>query len=164
MRQEEETRKAVMSNPRYRDLLEQQSVAAFKKYSGVITGAKMVDSWDRVTSAAGLLADAAGVVSAGTGNVLSAVEEVAEGIPKGIYALYYRAKTGDWKSIPLWTEYEIASLIPFVGDAIDMTNIYVHRARKMTKEKVKKEFWKHAKSSGLERRMDYGNEDLRRAA
>src|SRR3989344_4755959 len=82
MREDEEIRKAVLSNPRYRDLLEQQSVAAFKKYSGVITGAKMVDSWDRVTSAAGLLADAAGVVSAGTGNVLSAVEEVAEGIPK----------------------------------------------------------------------------------
>ena len=164
MREDEEIRKAVLSNPRYRDLLEQQSVVAFKKYSGVITGAKVVDSWDRVTSAAGLVADAAGVVSAGAGNVISAVEEVAEGIPKGIYALYYLAKTGDWKSIPLWTAYEIASLIPFVGDAIDMTNIYVHRARKMTKEKVKKEFWKHAKSSGLERRMDYGNEDLRRAA
>ena len=46
------------------------------------------------------------------------------------------------KAIPYWTAMEAASFIPYLGDAIDMSNIYVNRARKITKDKVKKEMRK----------------------
>ena len=152
LREDEYIRMAIINNPDYRNLLEQEISSAFKKYRGVILGAKVVDSWDRVTSALGLVGDAVGIVSGGLGNLISAGEEIVEGIPKGIYALYYGKKTGDWKAIPVWALYEGASFIPGIGDAIDMTNIYVNRARKMTKEKAKEEFRKRLKS-GLEKRI-----------
>jgi len=69
-------------------------------------------------------------------------EEVSELIPKSVYALYYLTKTGDWKSIPIWAGVEAASFIPYVGDAIDMTNIYINRARDFTKKKLKEDFRK----------------------
>jgi hypothetical protein len=142
LREDEQLRTRVMLNPDYRVLLEKKVAQVFKEYRGVLTGSKLVDSWDRVTSAMGLLGDAASPFSAGLGTLLSAGEEIVESIPKAIYALYYGAKTKDWKAIPYWTAAEAASFIPYLGDAIDMSNIYLHRARKITKEKVKKEMRK----------------------
>jgi len=151
LREDEAIRTAVISNPRYRELLEKYVAKNFKKYRGVMKGAKVVDSWDRVTSAMGLVGDAVGPFSGGLGYAFSALEEVGEMIPKGIYALYYVKKTGDKKAIPLWAGAEAASFIPYVGDAIDMTNIYVNMARKITKEKTKEDFRRIIKSSKLER-------------
>lgn len=150
LREDEDIRLAVVNNPFYREFLEKEVSDVFKDYRGIIYGARVVDSWDRVTSSLGLIGDAAGVVSGGLGNVISAGEEIVEGIPKGIYALYYGKKTGDWKAIPLWALYETASFIPGVGDLIDMTNIYVDRARYMTKNKVKENF---KKKVGLEGKL-----------
>jgi hypothetical protein len=147
LREDEELRTKIMLNPEYRGLLEQKVAQIFKEYRGVLTGSKLVDSWDRVTSGVGLLGDAAGPFSAGLGNLLSAGEDVVESIPKAIYAIYYGAKTKDLKAIPYWTAMEAASFIPYIGDAIDMSNIYIHRARKATKEKVKKEMRKILPSS-----------------
>jgi hypothetical protein len=152
LREDEYIRSLVIQNPEYRGLLERNVSEAFKKYRGVIYGARVVDSWDRVTSALGLIGDAVGPFSAGAGNLFSAGEEIVEGIPKGIYALYYLKKTGDKKAIPLWAGAEAASFIPYVGDAIDMTNIYVNRARRMTKEKAKEEF---RRNLNLEARVSY---------
>jgi hypothetical protein len=151
LREDEYIRNAVIRNPQYKELLKKKATETFKKYRGVIYGSKVVDSWDRVTSAAGLAGDAVGPFSAGAGYVFSALEEVVETIPKGIYALYYLAKTGDKKAIPIWAGAEVASLTPYVGDAIDMTNIYVNRARKITKDKVKKDFRNMLKTSKLEK-------------
>lgn len=142
LREDEELRNRVMANPQYRQLLEEKVAQTFKEYRGVLTGSKLVDSWDRVTSSVGLVADAAGPFSGGLGNLISAGEEIPELIPKAIYALYYGAKTKDYKAIPYWTAIEAASFIPYLGDAIDMSNSYVDRARKITKEKVKKEMKK----------------------
>jgi hypothetical protein len=142
LREDEELRMQVMINPSYRQLLEQKIAQTFKEYKGVLTGSKLIDSWDRVTSAIGLAADAAGSFSGGLGNLISAGEEIPELIPKALYAVYYGAKTKDLKAIPYWTAMEAASFIPYIGDAIDMSNIYVNRARKITKEKVKKEMRK----------------------
>ena len=153
LREDENIRNAVITNPQYKQFLEQKASETFKKYRGIIYGSKVIDSWDRVTSAAGLATDAVGPFSAGIGNALSALEEVVELIPKGIYTLYYLTKTGDFKTIPLWAGAEAASFIPYVGDAIDMTNIYVNRARKITKDKVKKDFINLIKSSSLEKKV-----------
>lgn len=142
LREDENIRTTVLMNPEYRALLEHYVKKTFKDYKGIITGGKIVDSWDRVTSGLGLVADAAGPFTGGTGNLASALEEIPELIPKAIYAIYYLTKTGDYKAIPHWGKYEAASFIPGVGDLIDMTNIYIDRARKATKEKVKKDFKK----------------------
>lgn len=148
LREDEEIRNYVIRNPEYRALLEQQTSKVFNKYKGILTGSRLVDSWDRVTSAIGLVGDAVGPFSGTLGNWISAGEEIIEGIPKAIYSVYYGIKTKDWNAIPYWASVEAASFIPYIGDFIDMANIYVHRARKMTKEKVKKDMRKIL--SGLE--------------
>jgi len=142
LREDEDLRRRVMLNPDYRELLEKKVAEVFKDYQGILKGARLVDKWDRVTSAVGLVGDAVGPFSGGIGNLISAGEEIPELIPKVFYGLYYGKKTKDWKAIPYWTLMEAASFIPYIGDAIDMSNIYIHRARKATKEKVKKEMKK----------------------
>jgi len=142
LREDEELRGMIIFNPSYRNILERKVAEIFKQYRGVLTGSKLIDSWDRVTSAIGLAGDVVGPFSAGLGNLFSAGEEVVELIPKAIYSVYYGAKTRDLKALPYWTAAEAASFIPYMGDAIDMANIYVNRARKFTKEKVKKEMRK----------------------
>lgn len=138
LREDEYLRRVVLQNPEYRTLLEQHVSDQFKKYRGVLTGAKLVDSWDRVTSTIGVAAE----IFPGLGTIVDEGEELVELIPKGIYAVHYMKKTKDWKGPLYWTAAEAASFIPIVGDAIDMTNIYVNRARKVTKQAVKKEFRK----------------------
>lgn len=152
LREDEEIRNRISENPFYREVLEQRIAQTFKEYRGILTGSKIVDSWDRVTSAIGLAADAVGPYSAGLGNLISAGEEVVELIPKAIYAVYYHNKTADSKAIPYWGAMEAASFIPYLGDAIDMSNIYVNRARKITKEKVKKDM-KKILPSRLEKKL-----------
>jgi len=142
LREDEDLRRRVMLNPDYRTLLENKVSEIFKQYKGILKGSKLVDSWDRVTSAVGLVGDAAGPFTGGLGYAVSVAEEIPELIPKILYGIYYGIKTKDWKAIPYWTAREAASFIPYIGDAIDMSNIYVNRARKATKEKVKKEMKK----------------------
>lgn len=142
LREDEELRRRVMLNPEYRTLLEKKVAETFKEYKGILKGARLVDSWDRVTSGIGLIGDALGPFTGGLGYAVSATEEIPELIPKAIYAIYYKRKTKDNKAIPYWSALEAASFIPYLGDAIDMSNIYVNRARKATKEKVKSEMRK----------------------
>ena len=153
LKEDNELRKLVLQNPEYRTLLNEKVAEIFKKYSKLIKGAKIIDSWDRVTSAAGLAGDVVGPFTGGLGNILSAMEEIPELIPKVAYAVYYGAKTKDLKAIPYFAVAEAASFIPYIGDAIDMTNIYVERARKATKEKVKKDM-REVLSSGLEGKVE----------
>lgn len=142
LREDEELRKRVMLNPEYRNLLEQKVAETFQDYKGILKGSRLIDKWDRVTSGIGLIGDAVGPFSGGIGNLISAGEEIPELIPKIFYGLYYAKKTKDWKAIPYWTAMELASFIPYLGDAIDMSNIYINRARKATKKKVKEEMKK----------------------
>lgn len=153
LREDEEIRQKVIDNPQYRELLERNALRVFKDYKHVLTGSRLVDSWDRVTSAIGEVADVAGLFTGGAGNLGSLAEEGIEQIPKSIYSLYYVTKTGDWKAIPYWGVLEGLSCIPYVGDFIDMANIYVNRARKITKKKVKEDFKRMLKSSNLERKV-----------
>jgi hypothetical protein len=136
LRENEYIRNEVVSNPQYRDLLEEKTKEVIKKYKGVLYWAKIIDKWDRVTSGIGLTLEAI----PGIGTAASLVEEVGETIPKAIYALYYKKKTGDKAALYKWGTAEAASFIPYVGDLIDWSNIYINRARKKTKELVTKEF------------------------
>jgi len=158
LKEDEYIRLKVEQNPAYMELLEQKAKEIFAQYRGVIYGSKVIDTWDRVTSAMGLIGDTLGPVTDGAGNAFSALEEIPELIPKALYSIYYLLKTGDWKAIPCWGFVEAASFIPYLGDAIDMTNIYVGRARKITKDKVKEEFRKMLKS-GLEKKLTLDDEE-----
>lgn len=157
LREDERIRNAVIRNPDYRILLEDKVRESFARYKGVMTGGKLVDSWDRVVSGVRIISDAAAPASGGAGFLISALFNVADLIPKGLYGVYYTAKTGDWKAAPMWTAYEAASFIPYVGEAIDFMNVYIDRARWFTKEKAKKEFMKTLRAgregSGLEKKV-----------
>ena len=138
LRENEGIRLKVISNPKYREFFEERIKKLHKKYGGPLYWGKIVDKWDRVTSSLGIAAD----LVPGVGTAVSAAEEVGEMIPKSIFALYYGKKTGDWKAIPYWACVEAASFIPVIGDLIDWSNIYIKRARKVTKENIIKEFRK----------------------
>lgn len=153
LRENEDIRLEVMKNPFYREALNEKANTLIKKYKGVVYWGKIIDKWDRVTSSLGLACE----LVPGAGNVVSALEEVAESIPKSIYSVYYVKKTGDWKALPLWAGAELASFIPYVGDLVDWSNIYINRARKRTKYLIKKEFKKmlskNYKGDSLEKKV-----------
>lgn len=138
LRENEDIRTKVIENPKYRDLLKSSLKDLHKKYGGPLYWGKIIDKWDRVTSGIGMACE----LIPGVGNVASWIEEIGELIPKGIYAVYYKNKTGDKKAIPYWAGFEAASFIPYVGDLVDWTNIYFNRARKKTKEAVAESFRK----------------------
>lgn len=129
-------RSAIEKNPRNYDILKRTAYDLYTKARPYITGAKLVDSWDRVTSSLSLLAEA----FPGAGQLVSAGEEVVELIPKVFYSLYYALKTKDYKALPYFALAEAASFIPIVGDLIDLSNIYVNRARKTFQRKVANSF------------------------
>jgi len=157
LREHEDIRQAVIRNPNYLPVLEKHVYDSFQKYKGVIRGGKLVDSWDRVAATAGLVGDALGPFTSGAGWLAGLGEQFVDLIPKGIYTAYYLTKTGDWKAIPYWGLVEAASFIPYVGKAIDMTNIYVNRARKMTMKKATDDFRRTIKMSDLEKRISGPN-------
>ncbi|MEK6889193.1 MAG: hypothetical protein AABW80_03750 [Nanoarchaeota archaeon] len=127
----------IERNPRYRELLKESIRKTYDKFKYSFTGAKLIDSWDRVTSAFGLVAE--GVP--GFGQVASASEDVVELIPKLLYTLYYSLKTKDYKSVPYFALMEATSFIPVVGDIlVDFRNIYLNRVRKTFRKKVADSF------------------------
>ncbi len=136
LRENEYIRNEIIGNPEYKTFLEDKTKELIKKYKGVIYWAKIIDKWDRVTSGLSMACE----LVPGIGNVISAVEEIGETIPKAIYALYYKKKTGDTGALYRWGAAEAASFIPYVGDLVDWSNIYINRARKKTKEIITKEF------------------------
>ncbi len=137
LREDESIRQKVIGNPRYKEFLKKIVYDTNKKYKGPIYWGKIIDKWDRVTSAAGMVAE----LIPGLGTSASALEEIPELIPKAVYSVYYVGKTGDWKAIPYWATAEALSFLPFgIGDMIDWTNIYINRARKKLKQSVKKRF------------------------
>lgn len=132
-----EIREAVERDPRNYQLLKDEIAGRYEKAGKYLFGAKLIDSWDRATSLAGLASEAA----VGPGQVVSAGEELVELAPKALYWIYYAAKTGDYSSLPYFALYEAASFVPVLGDIfVDMRNIYVDRAREQFRREVKKSF------------------------
>ena len=73
LREDEYIRGLTVRYPQLKEVLYRDVVSNFDKYKGVIRGAKVIDSWDRVTSAAGLAAE---VTTGPVGSVFSGVEEI----------------------------------------------------------------------------------------
>jgi hypothetical protein len=136
LRENEYIRNELIQNPNYRELLEEKVKDSVKKYTSLLKGAKAIDHWDRITSALGLASEFIPVL----GNVVSALEEGIELIPKAIYALKYKKIVGNKTDLKYWGAAEAASFIPYIGDFIDMSNLYLNRARKSIKENIQKDF------------------------
>ena len=138
IRKDPRIQEAVTRNPAYRVELLEDLVGLEKKYKGPMKGARLIDSWDRVTSAGSMAAE---YLAPGLGSILSGVEEVGEVIPKALYGTYYALKTGDLMAVPYWIAAELTSLLPFgIGDVFDLGNIYVNRVRKRWMKAAGKRF------------------------
>lgn len=123
-------------NPKARKMLYDSFREQYSKDRTYLSGAKAIDSLDRITSGLSLLAES----YPGIGQVVSGLEEVGELAPKILYGTYYTIKSKDYKSIPYYALAEVASFIPFVGDVIDLKNLYINRARKTFRRRVAESF------------------------
>ncbi len=129
-------RKLLEESPHYRPLLDKITSEIYERYRGPIYWGKVIDKWDRVTSAVGLLSE----FCPATLGTISAAEDILEMAPKALYGAYYAYKTHDLKTLPYWFLNELASFTPFIGDLLDMRNIYVNQAQKRFALAVKKKF------------------------
>jgi hypothetical protein len=129
----------IARNPSSRQLLRSTVDDVYRtQYRRYLKGAKLIDSWDRVTSSIGLAAE----TFPGVGHALSAGEEVIELGPKALYAAWYATGTSDYAFLPKIVAAEAASFIPVVGDLVDMKNLYVDRARTSMRQRAANEFLK----------------------
>jgi hypothetical protein len=147
-------KKLLKNNPNYRELLHKSFQEASKEYGVYYNWAKAIDKWDRYTSAIGLASEVVPVI----GNIFSEIEEVGELIPKSVYAVNYIKKTGDYMAVPYWALHELASFLPWIGELVDMKNIYINRTRKTIARAMKKRFFEKVaernKASKLEKKLD----------
>lgn len=152
----------IERNPHYMDILNEAVNEAYGKYGKYIAGAKAIDSWDRITSATGLVLQA---LEAVTGIGLPAalatglVKEAVELGPKLLYAPTYAVMTGDYLSLPYFAAMEALSAVPVLGNILDFKNIYLNRARKRFQKSIKGRFM-----DKVEGRLEYALEDPERPA
>ena len=129
-------RKFVEESPHYRPVLDRVTAEVYGNYRSPIYWGRVIDKWDRITSAVGLASEVYPI----TLGTISAAEEVLEMAPKILYGAYYAYKTHDLKALPYWALNELISFVPIIGDIADMRNIYVGRAQKRFALAVKKKF------------------------
>ena len=147
-------------NPHYVDILNEAVNEAYGKYGKYIAGAKAIDSWDRITSATGLVLQAMQAitgVSIPSALATGFVKEAIELGPKLLYAPTYAVMTGDYLSLPYFATMEALSAVPVLGNFIDAKNIYLNRARKRFQKSVKGRFF-----DKVEGRLEYALEDPER--
>jgi hypothetical protein len=142
LKEDPELYERIRRNPEYMDSLREAAEEVYRTHSKYITGAKLIDSWDKTVDAAGWVGK--GIVTIGGPPALAleeAAQEVIETIPKGLYLPWYAFGTGDYMAYPYFAGMEIFSMVPIAGDLlIDMKDLYVDRARKRFRQRVKKEF------------------------
>jgi hypothetical protein len=105
-----------------------------------IIGGELIDSYDVLSSAAGLGMDLFGPETGGLGTAASGLEDVIELVPKALYAGAYARGMNDYSALVPFAISEAASFIPVVGDLIDMKHLYADRARKRFREIVAERF------------------------
>jgi hypothetical protein len=105
-----------------------------------IIGGELIDSYDVLSSAAGLGMDLFGPATSGVGTAASGLEDIIELGPKMIYAGLYARGMNDYGALVPFAVSEAASFIPVVGDLIDMKHLYADRARKRFRELVAERF------------------------
>jgi len=137
----DDIRTAVEERPYLRSYLEEEVKKSLAEYKWDIYGAKAVDSLDKITSVIELGSTVFGGV--GEEGVKLATEPV-EWAAKGLYTVYYVAHSGDLAAIPYFTAAELASLIPWVGEAVDWADLYVNKTTKYMRKKAVENFRKAA--------------------
>lgn len=129
-------KKYVDANPIYMDTLRRITDEVYAESRKYIVGARFIDTLDRVTSTIGGLAE----FVPGIGTAISEGEELLEMIPKIAYTGWYARGTSDYTSIPYFAAVELASMVPIVGDVVDISNTYVNRNHKKMRERIAERF------------------------
>jgi hypothetical protein len=134
----------VKRNPFYRKTLEETAQDLYtKRYSKYITGAKLIDSADRVTGGLRSIGDI-------VGKEFGKIENIVELVPKALYSTWYANGTNDYAALPYFAIMEAASFLPVFGGFIDMSNVYLNRARKTFRKRVAEEFLRQVSPSKAE--------------
>lgn len=129
-------KKKIHQNPLYKDILYDLANEIYQTHGKYITGAKLIDSADRIMAVLGEAQE----FFPGVGNVARASENGLELLPKAAYAAWYVKNTKDYKALLQFVAAEAASFIPYTGEFVDMANLYVNRARKNFRKKVADDF------------------------
>ena len=137
-----EIRRYLEKSPDHLQTLMEAVKDVYGKHSKYITGAKGIDSWDRMTSSLGLIGESVSALGGPAIALSKGVEEAIELAPKILYTPLYAAGTGDYGAIPYFMGVEALSLVPFVGQFVDLQNLYLERARKTFRKEASKEFMK----------------------
>ncbi len=130
-------RKAVEQKPYLRDVLGRYVERTVQDYKWLLYGAKTVDSIDKIAAVVELGAGAFGP-QAEVG--IKVVTESLEAVTKIPYVSYYAGKTGDYVGVLYFAAAEAASLIPYVGEAVDVMHVYTNRLRSQLQKKAAKDF------------------------
>lgn len=131
-------RKYISLNPDLKHVLYSRYNELYERYRGVIKGAEIVDSIDRIL---GPIEAALRWFGPGLGYIASfglrAIEEVLFKIP---YSIYYAAKTKDVKGVLGYALAETAATILPYGDILDVLPVYKMTAKKYLRDTVANSF------------------------
>jgi len=123
----------IEEKPYLKDALRKYVKDSLYEHKYDLYGAKFVDSVDRI--AAGV--ELGSLLFGGVGEeAIKTVTEPIEWVTKGLYTGYYLYHTKDWTSVPYFTVMEVLSLLPVVGEAFDISNVYLNRLRKQIRKKA----------------------------
>jgi hypothetical protein len=107
------------------------------EYKWNLYGAKTIDSIDKIAAVAEL---GAGLFGPEAEMAVKAVAEPLEWALKIPFAGYYTAKTSDWFAPVYFTAAEAASLVPYVGEIVDIKHVYLNRVRKTMRKQAAQSF------------------------
>lgn len=128
----------IEEDPSRKDILYGRMVEGYKRNKGIIKGAEIVDKVDRIL---GPIEAALAWFGPGPGYLASfGLRAIEEGLFKIPYAVYYTAKTGDYKALPGWALSEAAATVLPYGDIIDTLPIYKNRANRYMRKYVADDF------------------------
>jgi hypothetical protein len=146
-------RDAIEQKPYLRDALTEYMKHTLYEYKWLLYGAKTVDSVDKIAAVVELGAGFFGP-QAETG--VKAVTEPLEAVLKIPYAVYYTAKAGDYVAPLYFAAVEAASLIPYLGEAVDFADLYVGRVRTQMRRKVADRFLENI----VKKQTGFGQEEF----
>lgn len=138
-------RQAIEQKPYLKDTLTEYMKHTLYEYKWLLYGAKTVDSVDKIAAVVELGAGFFGP-EAETG--VKVVTEPLEAVLKLPYAAYYTVKSQDYVAPLYFAAVEAASLIPYLGEAVDFADLYVGRVRTQMRKKVADRFLENIVKKG----------------
>ena len=131
---------ALEQKPYLRSVLYDYMKQTMQKYKWLLYGAKTLDSIDKLTAIVEL---GAGMFGPEAEIGVKGFTETLECIMKIPYAAYYAIKSKDYVAPLYFFAAEVASLVPYAGEAIDMMDLYTNKVRYQMQKKTAERFLKN---------------------